>query len=248
MCLNSSNRGSLTDTQVVEEKAPIFPRSSWFSGAKLNFAENLLFPAQQPDENGPAIIAASETGRERVSWIKLRERVRAMQAGMVAAGVKEGERIAGYVGHHSNALVAMLAASSLGAIWTAVSPDTGVQAVLDRMEQIEPVLLFADNANFYNGRSHSALSKVQEIAAKLPSLRAVIVLSTIPEIKVDLADIKISKGRAFTFDEFLALCTWEHDLKFEQLDPDHPLYILYSSGTTGKIQQRNDYILVRPCS
>ncbi|KAE9980763.1 hypothetical protein BLS_008355 [Venturia inaequalis] len=218
---------------VVDEKAPIFPRASWFAGAKLNFAENLLFPAKQPDENGPAIIAATETTRQTVSWIELREKVRAMQAGMLGCGVTAGERVAGYCGHHVNALVAMLAASSLGAIWTAVSPDTGVQAVLDRMEQIEPVLLFADNASFYNGRSHPALPKVQEIAAKLPSLRAVIVLPTVPEVDTNLADVKLSEGRAFTFDEFLALCTWEHNLKFEQLDPDHPVYILYSSGTTG---------------
>lgn len=217
----------------MDEKAPIFPRPSWFPGAKLNFAENLLFPAKHLDENGPAIIATTETTRQTVSWVELREKVRAMQAGMVAAGVKEGERVAGYCGHHVNALVAMLAASSLGAIWTAVSPDTGVQAVLDRMEQIEPVLLFADNASFYNGRSHPALPKVQEIAAKLPSLRAVIVLPTVPEVETNLADVKLSGGRAFTFDEFLALCTWEHGLKFEQLDPDHPVYILYSSGTTG---------------
>lgn len=156
-----------------------------------------------------------------------------MQAGMLGCGVKAGERVAGYCGHHVNALVAMLAASSLGAIWTAVSPDTGVQAVLDRMEQIEPVLLFADNASFYNGRSHPALPKVREIAAKLPSLRALIVLPTVPEVETDLTDIKLSDGRAFILDEFLALCTWEHSLKFEQLDPDHPVYILYSSGTTG---------------
>lgn len=219
--------------QVVDEKAPIYPRPSWFSGAKLNFAENLLFPAKQPDENGPAIIAATETSRETVSWIQIREKVRACQAGMIAVGVKEGERVAGYVAHHTNALVAMLAASSLGAIWTAVSPDTGVQAVLDRMEQIQPILLFTDNAAFYNGRSHPVLPKIQDIAAKLPSLRAVVVFSTVAGVETKISSIKLSGGRAFTHDEFLALCTWEHKLKFEQLDPDHPVYILYSSGTTG---------------
>jgi acetoacetyl-CoA synthetase len=219
--------------QVVDEKAPIYPRPSWFSGAKLNFAENLLFPPKQPDENGPAIIAATETSRETVSWIQLREKVRACQAGMIAVGVKEGERVAGYVAHHTNALVAMLAASSLGAIWTAVSPDTGVQAVLDRMEQIKPILLFTDNAAFYNGRSHPVLPKIQDIAAKLPSLRAVVVFSTVSGVETKTSSIKMSGGRAFTHDEFLSLCTWEHKLKFEQLDPDHPVYILYSSGTTG---------------
>ncbi|KAF2434107.1 acetoacetate-CoA ligase [Tothia fuscella] len=225
-------RASVPYKQVVDEKAPMFPRPSWFSGARLNFAENLLFPSEC-DEKGYAIIAATETTRETVTWAQLRERVTECQAGMIALGVKVGDRVAGYVANHTNALVAMLASTSLGAIWTAVSPDTGVRAVLDRLEQIEPTVLFADNAAFYNGRSHPVLPKVQEIASKLPSLRAVIIFPTVPTVEIDASSIKLSKGKTYPYEEFLALCTWEKKLTFEQLPPDHPIYILYSSGTTG---------------
>ena len=146
----------------------MFPRPAWFPGAKLNFAENLLFPTAEVDEDSPAIIAGTETTRETVTWKELRERVRRCQSGMRAIGLKEGDRVGGYVANHTNALVASLAASSLGAIWTAVSPDTGVTAVLDRMVQIEPTLLFTDNAVMYNGKTHPVLPKVKDIVEGLP--------------------------------------------------------------------------------
>jgi acetoacetyl-CoA synthetase len=211
----------------------MFPRPSWFEGAKLNFAENLLFPTEKVDEKSIAIIAVTEIDRETVTWGELRNRVKECQAGLIALGVKSGDRVAGYVAHHTNALVAMLASTSLGAIWTAVSPDTGVHAVLERLEQIQPSLLFTDNAAFYNGRSHPVLPKVQQIASSLPTLQAVVVFPTVQSVKVDATAIKLSDGKAYAYDGFLALCTWEHKLTFEQLPPDHPVYILYSSGTTG---------------
>lgn len=219
-------------SKVVDEDAPMFPRPSWFDGTKLNFAENLLF-SESVDESLPAILAATETSRETVTWSQLRERVRACRAGMKAAGVKVGDRVAGYVANHTNALVAMLAGTSLGAIWTAVSPDTGVTAVLDRMQQIEPVLLFTDNASFYNGRSHPVIPKVVEIAAALPSLRAVVVFETVPQIDVDLRNIKVASGSALSYDDFVGTGNLDEKLEFEMLPPDHPVYILYSSGTTG---------------
>jgi acetoacetyl-CoA synthetase len=217
----------------VDEKAPIFPRSSWFEGAKLNFAENLLFPMEEIDDSSTAIIAATEINRETVTWAELRNRVKECQAGMIALGIKTGDRVAGYVAHHTNAIVAMLATTSLGAIWTAVSPDTGVHAVLERLEQIEPSLLFADNAAFYNGRSHPVAPKLQEITASLPSLHAVVIFPTVQSVKVDASKIKVSGGKAYAYDDLVALCTWSPELNFVQLPPDHPVYILYSSGTTG---------------
>ena len=127
----------------------------------------------------------------------------------------------------------MLSATSLGAIWTAISPDTGVTAVLERLEQIEPVVLFSDNASFYNGKAHPVLGKVRDIAAKLKSLRAVVVFETVASVGTDLSEIKQITERALVYPELVALCTWTPELKFAQLDPDHPIYILYSSGTTG---------------
>ena len=114
----------------MDPNAPMFPRPKFFEGATLNFAENLLFPTQQVEPESLAVIAATETTREAVTWKELRERVRQCQAGMKALGLQRGDRVAGYVANHTNALVAMLATTSLGGIWTAVSPDTGVHAVL----------------------------------------------------------------------------------------------------------------------
>jgi acetoacetyl-CoA synthetase len=210
----------------------MFPRPAFFEGARLNFAENLLFPTQDVDPESPAIIAATETSRETVTWRELRERVRQCQAGMMALGLREGDRVAGYVANHTNALVAMLAATSLGGIWTAVSPDTGVHAVLERLRQIEPVILFADNAAFYNGRSHPVLPKVVEITAGLPSLQAVVVFPTVSSVQVDTSSITVSSGKAYEYAAFTSLAT-NSELTFKYLQPDHPVYILYSSGTTG---------------
>jgi acetoacetyl-CoA synthetase len=210
----------------------MFPRPTFFEGATLNFAENLLFPSQEVDPESPAIIEATETTRDTVSWKELRERVRKCQTGMLSLGLKEGDRVAGYVANHTNALVAMLAATSLGGIWTAVSPDTGVHAVLERMRQIEPTILFADNASFYNGRSHPVIPKVIEIVSGLPTLKAVVIFPTVSSVKVDASIISVQSGKAYDYATFTSLQT-SSDLVFKQLPPDHPVYILYSSGTTG---------------
>ena len=216
---------------VVQDAQTMFPRPGWFEGAKLNFAENLLFPTQDVKEDDLAIIAATETTREKVTWKELRERVRECQAGMIAAGLQTGDRVGGYVANHTNALVAMLAATSLGAIWTAVSPDTGVTAVLDRMVQIEPSLLFTDNAVMYNGKTHPVLPKVKNIMEELPSLKATVVFETSSEMDSSIEEAPKDKVKTYT--EFTNAGAQDAKLDFKQLDPDHPVYILYSSGTTG---------------
>jgi len=210
----------------------MFPRPSFFNGSKLNFAENLLFPPQAPSADSPAIIAATETDRETVTWAELREKVRLCQSGMLANNVQPGDRVAGYVANHTNALVAMLAATSLGAIWTAISPDTGVTAVLDRLTQIEPVILFADNASMYNGKTHPTMPKVQEIGSSLPSLRALVVLPTVPSVSTQIDSTSLA-GIATSYDSFTKKDDAPREIIFTQLPPDHPVYILYSSGTTG---------------
>ncbi|KAH7384130.1 hypothetical protein DE146DRAFT_216689 [Phaeosphaeria sp. MPI-PUGE-AT-0046c] len=217
---------------AVDPEAPMFPRPSFFKNARLNFAENLLFPTQAVDPQSLAIISVTETTRETVTWKELRERVRLCQAGMIACGLEEGDRVAGYVANHTNALVAMLAATSLGCVWTAVSPDTGVHAVLERLRQIEPTLLFADNAAFYNGRSHPVLPKVDEIARELVSLQAIVVLPTVSSVEVDMSSIKVPSRRAYDYSTFTSPPT-APELTFKRLPADHPVYILYSSGTTG---------------
>lgn len=212
----------------------MFPRPSFFQGAKLNFAENLLYPACQPEDSTLAVLAASEDSREQVTWKQLRGRVQQCTSALVYLGVQKGDRVAGYLANHTNALVAMLSAASIGAIWTAVSPDTGVHAVLDRMQQIDPALLFSDNAAKYNGKVHDVHDKLVEIASGIRSLRAVVVFETIPAVDFSINDVLVPSGSAFMYQDLLVASHTVPPAKFLQLEPDHPVYILYSSGTTGK--------------
>ena len=212
----------------------MFPRPNFFEGAELNFAENLLYPSCNPDENSYAVIEANEGSRSYVTWKELRERVRQCSRAMHKLGVKEGDRVAGYVANHSNALVAMLATTAIGAMWTAMSPDTGAYAVLDRIQQIKPIVLFADNAVAYNGKIHEVRGKLKTIVEAIPHLKACIIFETIPDYDTDTRDIPVSQGRAYSHAEFVQSVTDEEKLNFAQLQPDHPVYILYSSGTTGK--------------
>ena len=212
----------------------MFPRPNFFEGAELNFAENLLYPSCNPDENSYAVIEANEGSRSYVTWKELRERVRQCSRAMHKLGVKEGDRVAGYVANHSNALVAMLATTAIGAMWTAMSPDTGAYAVLDRIQQIKPIVLFADNAVAYNGKIHEVRGKLKTIVEAIPQLKACIIFETIPDYDTDTRDIPVSQGKAYSHAEFVQSVTDEEKLNFAQLQPDHPVYILYSSGTTGK--------------
>ena len=212
----------------------MYPRPKFFEGAKLNFAENLLYPTCNPDENSYAVIEANEVSRSQVTWRELRERVRQCSVAMQKLGVKEGDRVAGYVANHCNALVAMLAATAIGAVWTAMSPDTGAHAVLDRIQQIKPVVLFSDNAVAYNGKIHEVQEKLKAIVKGIPQLKACIVFETIPNYDLDLRNILVAEGEALTHAEFVQSVPDEEGLHFTQLQPDHPVYILYSSGTTGK--------------
>lgn len=227
-------RASHPYKSVLADETKLFPRPAWFAGARLNFAENLLFPlipgGEEVDGQSVAVIAVTETGRESVTWDQLRERVRECRAGLKGLGVGVGDRVAGYVGNHANALVAMMAATALGAVWTAVSPDTGVTAVVERLVQIEPKVLFADNAVGYNGKVHRVLEKVGEVVAKLPSLKGTVVFETMPGVGVDVGSGGEGRG-VVAYAEFVK--GREEKLVFEQLPADHPVYILYSSGTTG---------------
>ncbi len=212
----------------------MFPRPPFFNDARLNFAENLLYPDCKPEENSYAIIEANEASRSYVTWRELRERVRQLTAAIRKLGVTEGDRVAGYVANHCNALVAMLATTAIGALWTAMSPDTGAHAVLDRIQQIEPVMLFADNAVMYNGKVHEVRSKIIDIVTKLPHLKACVLFETIPDHEIDLTGIPIANGKVCSHAAFVQSAPDEGRLEFAQLQPDHPVYILYSSGTTGK--------------
>ena len=200
----------------------------------MNFAENLLYPCRRVPEDSLAIIAATEETREFVTWKQLRDRVRICTARLRKLGIVKGDRVAGYLANHTNTIMAMLAATSIGAIWTGVSPDTGVYAVLDRLQQIEPKILFADNAVMYNGKIHGVQEKLQQVAAEIKTLKAVIVFETTPDHPLDLSKIQIAQGTTSMYNDMFQDIPNDVPHDFAQLDPDHPVYILYSSGTTGK--------------
>ncbi|KAI2084337.1 hypothetical protein LOZ36_004899 [Ophidiomyces ophidiicola] len=223
-----------TYESVCDLDAPMFPKRPFFDGSLLNFAENLLFPASNPHEHSVAVITATECTREHISWKDLRERVRQCTVAMRDAGVAKGDRVAGFVGNHANTLIAMLATTAVGALWSGVSTDTGVHAVLERLRQIEPKLLFADNAAFYNGRVHNTHAKVAEVAASLPCLQLVVVFDAVRDHAFDAQSIRPPNGTCVSFANFIAPAVQSTvPLQFEYLPPDHPVYILYSSGTTG---------------
>jgi acetoacetyl-CoA synthetase len=144
----------------------------------------------------------TESTSTTVTWQELRNQVLRLVLAMKELGIKTRDRVAGFLGNHANTVVAMLATTYLGAIWTAVSPDTGVAAVLDRLVQIEPVLLFADNGVGYNGRTHSSTEKTREIAEALTKLKAVVVFPTIPG-EIDISNFKVAHGKAWTHEGFL---------------------------------------------
>ncbi|CAG9993650.1 unnamed protein product [Clonostachys byssicola] len=228
--------------KAFPEDAPMFPRPDFFSNSRLNFAENLLFPPLETplDPSSPATITLTELpgSLRETSWSELREAVRRCANALRQSPVnlKAGDIVAGYVSNHVEALVAMLAAASVGAIWTGISPDNGVSAVLDRLGQIGPKVLFADNGTVYNGKEWASTSKTLEIVKELQqnakTLKSVVVINNI-NADLGLEGLSALGVVSVDYDSFLASSPADKPLTFEQLPPSHPLYILYSSGTTG---------------
>jgi acetoacetyl-CoA synthetase len=198
------------------------PGATWFEGTRLNFAENLLRVAG----SDPAIIARDERGRRHeLSWDDLRREVARIADGLREAGVEAGDRVAGFLPNLPEAVIAMLATSSLGATWSSCSPDFGIRGVLDRFGQIEPKVLFTADGYFYGGKTLDSLARIAGIVASLPSVRCVVVVPNVSR-EPDLAHLP-------TACLFSAFGRSEAALGFARQGFDHPLYILYSSGTTG---------------
>jgi acetoacetyl-CoA synthetase len=217
------------DAPVVRSPERL-PGAEWFPGAQLNFAENLL----RYDDDHPALIACDEHGRQRtLSHRQLRQEVARVAAGLRAAGVQPGDRIAGFLPNIVEAVVGMLAASSVGAVWSSCSPDFGLRGVIDRFGQIEPVVLLAADGYRYAGKAIDSLPTIHQILEGLPSVRELLLIPNLrsEEELVDTLGAWSSATRLTTF--WSRFGSPQAKLQFTRLPFNHPLYILYSSGTTG---------------
>jgi acetoacetyl-CoA synthetase len=216
---------SSQSSEVVVTDLDQMPGASWFPDAQLNFAENLL----RRRGDSTAIVSLLENGaRSEVSFDGLYAQVAALSAALKARGVVAGDRVAGFMPNISETVVAMLATSSLGAIWTSCSPDFGFQGVMDRFGQVRPKILFATDGYYYNGKTHSSLEKVRQIAQEIDSLEQVVVVELIASQEPSLSMIN-----AVSYSDLLSEYESVTAIEFAQLPFDHPLYIMYSSGTTG---------------
>ncbi|MEV0348804.1 acetoacetate--CoA ligase [Nonomuraea sp. NPDC050680] len=212
------------------------PGADWFTGSFVNYAENAL-----RERDGTAIVFVSEDGaRQELTYAELRDEVARVRAGLVRLGVGRGDRVAGYLPNIPQALIAFLATASLGAIWSAGSPDFGVPSIVDRFKQIEPKVLIAVDGYHYNGKSYDRSAAVNEIAAELPTLRATVWIPYLSAAEEGQPPQQAEPGAAHTdsvpHGEVIGwegLRAEEGPLEFERVPFGHPLWILYSSGTTG---------------
>ena len=210
--------------QVVDDLKK-FPGAKWFVGAKLNFAENLL---RYRDDRLAFIFKGETQKTAKMTYAELYSTVARLAASLREIGIRPGDRVAGYMPNLMETAMAMLAATSIGAVWSSCATDIGSQAALDRLSQIEPKVLFSVDGYFYKAKSFSSLGNAAEVAKAIPSLKKVVIASYVGD-KPDIKNIP----NAVHFEDFLAKGK-EPVLEFEQLPADHPVFIMFSSGTTGK--------------
>ena len=219
--------GEMGDVVLGQDE---MPGAQWFPKAKLNFAENLLHRRDHAD----AIVFVAEDGSRRaITFAQLAEQVRCLRTSLMHAGVGEGDRVAAYLPNVPEAIIAMLASSSLGAVWSSCSPDFGVAGVIDRFGQIEPKVLLGCVAYTYKSKVIDVSDKLREIVGGLPSVEQVVV---VPYADATAAANYVEDGLATPhalFDDF-AMAGMSGALEFVALDFNHPLYIMFSSGTTGR--------------
>ena len=218
--------GVIAETQggVVLEHGDRMPGARFFPEARLNFAENLL---RRRDSETAIVFRCEDRARRTLSFAELYDSVSVLAQALAAAGVAQGDRVAGFLPNAPETIIAMLATASLGAVWSSCSPDFGVEGVLDRFGQIAPKVVLAVDGYFYNGRPIDLHERLEGIAAGLPALeRLIVVPYTEDAPRLDGLDGAVALP-AFTADFAPA------DIAFTQLPFNHPLFIMYSSGTTG---------------
>lgn len=208
---------------TVLERPDAMPGARWFPQARLNFAENLL---RRRDDH-PALVVCDERRRRRVvSYAELYEQVAKLAHSLKQSGVTAGDRVAGFVPNSEHAVIGMLAAASIGAVWSSCSPDFGFNGVMDRFGQIQPKVLIATDGYTWNGKPIDTLPRLAEISDAIDSINQIVIFSFLKdEVETDGID------KAVTWDDYLG--NPAKTIEFEPQPFDHPLYILYSSGTTG---------------
>ena len=211
------------DTSVVLADRTM-PGAQWFPNTSLNFAEHIL---RGKTDDSLALVEQSELrARREITWLELQERSAAIASGLTALGVGPGDRVAAYLPNGSEAIAAFLAAASIGAIWSSCSPDFGADSVIDRFSQIEPRVLLAVDGYSYNGRKFDRMGEVAQIEVALPSVEKTVVLAYLDEAPaIDSLRAGVGWNEAFP--------PVSESLSFTRVRFDHPLWILYSSGTTG---------------
>eukprot|EP00123_Amoebidium_parasiticum_P001465 comp12567_c0_seq1/m.7565 comp12567_c0_seq1/g.7565 ORF comp12567_c0_seq1/g.7565 comp12567_c0_seq1/m.7565 type:complete len:678 (-) comp12567_c0_seq1:825-2858(-) len=223
----SQKYSQVIDTSITMDQVP-----EWFKGARLNYAENAL----RWNDDQVALIGCNEGTSDvrKVTYRELRNMVARFAQALKRMGISNGDRVTGYMPNTIEAAVAMLAASSIGAIWSGTSPDFGVNGVLDRFSQIKPSVLISVNGVYYNGKVHDHVGKLKSVIHGLHELRKIIILPFVKDHPFDLSAIS---PMAQTWDDFVMEGNDHSDavpeLHFEQLPFNHPLFIMYSSGTTG---------------
>ena len=210
-------------SEIVDDTSKM-PGAKWFTGSQLNYAENLL----RFKDSKPAIIFKGENQNPSIlTYHDLNEEVKKVAYALRNMGIVKGDRVAGFIPNMPEAVIAMLASASIGAIWSSSSPDFGIKGVLDRFAQIEPKVLFAADGYFYNGKRFNSLEKLEGILKALPSIENVVIVPYTRH-QADISSIQ----NGVHYKDFLPAGKVP-EIIFEQLPFDHPLYIMYSSGTTG---------------
>jgi acetoacetyl-CoA synthetase len=207
---------------VLESKEQM-PGALWFSDSKINFAENLLQFVNKTPQQDAIVFRGEDKIKRDLSFSELEKQVASIAQFLRKKGVVEGDIVAAYLPNMPEAVVAMLATASIGAIWTSCSPDFGVQGVLDRFGQVKPKVLITANAYFYNGKTHNCLEKVAEVLEQLMSIQALIIVPYASDATLNGATL---------YPQILTE-NFDAPLEFTRVNFNAPLYIMYSSGTTG---------------
>jgi len=211
---------------VVVDDPKKMPGANWFPNGHINFARNLLRPDWDPSAD--ALVFRGETAvRRRMTFQELWDAVSRFQQALIAMGIQKGDRVAAYMPNMPETIIGMLACAGIGAIWSSASPDFGVQGVVDRFGQIEPRVLIAAEGYFYNGKTLDCLEKIAAIVERMPTVEHTIVVPYTRET----ADISAVRGGVWWGDLIAPYAAG--DIRFDDLPFATPLYIMYSSGTTG---------------